>query len=65
LCAEREDPVPRIVEGRKLGDELGTPTLIINGWMLPPPPNEDELGKMIEAVLQGKSPLSIDKKYMR
>lgn len=61
VCIKNTDPIPRVVEGKRLGKELdvrGTPTVIINGWKMGRPPSEQELETMIRAVLAGKSPVS-------
>jgi protein-disulfide isomerase len=39
-------------------DVQGTPTLIVNGWKLGRPPSEEELDRMVKAILAGKSPVS-------
>jgi protein-disulfide isomerase len=60
-CINRPDTVHRIEEGKELGVKLdvkGVPTLIVNGWMLERPPSPEELNAMVEAVLDGKSPVS-------
>lgn len=59
-CAESKDPIPRVVEGKQLGEKLdvkGTPTLIVNGWMLARTPTARELDDMVKGVLAGKSPV--------
>jgi protein-disulfide isomerase len=59
-CASRTETVSRIEVGRQLGAKLdvkGTPTLIINGWMLARPPSAKDLDDMVKAVLAGKSPV--------
>jgi protein-disulfide isomerase len=56
-CLKRDDPRGLIGEGKRLATKLdvkGTPTLIINGWMLGRPPNEQELNQMVLRVLAGK-----------
>jgi protein-disulfide isomerase len=58
-CVKRADPIPRLEEGKKLGDRLNvkaTPTVIINGWMLPEPPTSEELGSLVRTILAGKDP---------
>jgi protein-disulfide isomerase len=63
-CIKKTDSIPRIEEGKKLGTTLdvqGTPTLIVNGWKLPHPPNAEELDGMVKAVLAGKSPVPPNK----
>lgn len=59
-CAQKNVPIPRVVEGKKLGEQLDiqvTPTLIVNGWKLGRPPTAEDLDRMVKAVLSGKSPL--------
>jgi protein-disulfide isomerase len=59
VCMQSDEPEPRIVEGRTLGEKLmvrGTPTLIVNGWKLGRPPKLGELEQMVKAILAGKSP---------
>jgi protein-disulfide isomerase len=59
-CIKRTDPIPRIEGGKKLGTTLdvqGTPTLIVNGWMLGHPPTEDDLDEMVKKILAGKAPV--------
>ncbi|WP_116811947.1 DsbA family protein [Steroidobacter cummioxidans] len=58
-CMQRRDPVPRVVEGHQLGDQLsirGTPTVVINGWLLSRPPSLDEFDRMAKLVLAGGVP---------
>jgi len=58
-CIKRTDPIPRVLEGKALGNQLdvqGTPTVVINGWKLGRPPTLDELDHMVRAILAGKSP---------
>lgn len=59
VCLKRSNPVTRIEAGKQLGAKWGvqgTPTLIVNGWMLPRPPREQELDKMVQNILAGKEP---------
>jgi protein-disulfide isomerase len=59
-CIKKTDPIARVEEGKALGAKLdvkGTPTIIINGWMLGRPPSEAELNQMVQRVLAGKSPV--------
>lgn len=59
-CILKTDPIPRVVEGKRLGQQLniqGTPTLIINGWKLSVPPSAEELDRMVRAILAGRSPV--------
>jgi protein-disulfide isomerase len=60
-CIHSTDPIPRVVEGLQLGKKLdiqATPTVIMNGWRLGHPPSEEDLDRMTERVLAGKSPVS-------
>jgi protein-disulfide isomerase len=60
-CIKSTDPIPRVAEGKALGNQLdvqGTPTVVINGWKLGRPPTLDELAHMVKAILAGKSPVS-------
>lgn len=60
-CVGNDAQVPRIVEGKQLAQAFnvrGTPTLLINGWKLSASPTSSELSRMIDAVLQGKPPIS-------
>lgn len=59
-CIKRTEPVPRVTEGKALGNQLdvqGTPTVVINGWKLGRPPTPDELDHMVKSILAGKSPV--------
>jgi protein-disulfide isomerase len=59
-CVKRSDAIPGVEEGRAFGKKLdvqGTPTVIINGWKLGHPPNEQELDQIVQRVLAGKSPV--------
>jgi protein-disulfide isomerase len=60
-CVNRTDPIQRVEDGKQFGKALNvqaTPTLIVNGWKLGRPPTEDELDRMVKAVLAGKNPIS-------
>jgi protein-disulfide isomerase len=60
-CIRRTDPIPRVTEGKALGNQLdvqGTPTVVINGWKLGRPPTLEELDQMVKVILAGKSPIS-------
>jgi protein-disulfide isomerase len=59
-CIKSGNPLPRIEKDKQLGAKLdvkGTPTLIVNGWMLARPPTTEELDAMVKAILSGKSPV--------
>ena len=59
-CVKRTEPLERVVEGRKLAEQLdvrGTPTVIVNGWQLRRPPDATELDAMVKKILEGKNPV--------
>jgi protein-disulfide isomerase len=56
-CTKREGQSPRIQAGQRLAADLGakgTPTLLVNGWMLGGPPSLDKLQSMVSTLLSGK-----------
>lgn len=60
-CLQGEQSLRRIIEGKQLAEQLavrGTPTVVVNGWMLGRPPSAEELERMVKLVLAGKSPVS-------
>jgi protein-disulfide isomerase len=59
-CIERPATPDRVQKGKEMGDEMrikGTPTVLINGWMLPYPPTYKEVRQMILALKKGKDPI--------
>ena len=59
-CIKKTVPIPHVEEGKALGSKLdvqGTPTVIINGWKLGRPPNQQELDGMVKRILAGRSPV--------
>ena len=59
-CVADTVTVARIENGRALGKQLdvqGTPTVLVNGWRLPMPPDSAELSSIISEVLAGKRPV--------
>jgi len=61
FCIQKKSPLPRVELGKQWGTKLdiqGTPTVIINGWLLGRIPNADELDSMVRAILAGKSPVA-------
>lgn len=61
VCIKSEAAIPLVVQGKRLGAELnvqGTPTIIVNGWMLVRPPSATELESMMNAILAGKTPIA-------
>lgn len=60
-CVEKAPTFARIDSGLAIGREIGvrgTPTVLLNGWLLEVPPPKGELTRAIEAVLKGRSPFS-------
>jgi protein-disulfide isomerase len=60
-CAETEDPGlrARIDESKSFGIELGvraTPTIMIDGWRFPIPPDANEILRVVAAVRAGEQP---------
>lgn len=58
-CAADTSTVARIEAGVALGAQIhvrGTPTVIVNGWRFPTPPDESVLSETIRALLAGKPP---------
>lgn len=54
-CLDSPEALQRVQRGRALGDSLGvtsTPTVIINGWRIVPPPYES-LGPTIDSIRSG------------
>jgi len=61
-CVQSNEPVTRIVEGRRLAEKLniqGTPTVVINGWKFPHPPGAERLDRIVQAILAEESPASV------
>jgi protein-disulfide isomerase len=60
-CVKQETPLQQVEAGKKAGEQLdvrATPTIIINGWKLAQPPGPTELKRMVQAILEGKSPVA-------
>ena len=58
-CVSQTTPVRRVQEGIDLAERLdlkGTPSIIINGWLLGGPPSESELEAMIARTIREGSP---------
>ena len=59
-CTASSEPLPRVERGLSIGRRLaiqGTPTALINGWLLSVVPNSaEEYTRMIRAVLRGEEP---------
>lgn len=55
-CARSGDTPPRVRDGISLAQDLGvmaTPTILINGWRYPNPPNIATLEKFVDAARAG------------
>jgi protein-disulfide isomerase len=56
-CLDREEPAARIkadsVAGRRIG-VLGTPTIMVNGWLIHGPPTFERLSALIERELASR-----------
>lgn len=55
-CVMETPTTPRIEHGRALGERMGvtaTPTVLVNGWRMPRPPQPDELRAALDVVLAG------------
>jgi hypothetical protein len=62
-CRTANASFPRIEYGRALAERVGatgTPTILINGWMLPRTPSLAELRSGVRAVLAGLTPAEGD-----
>lgn len=60
-CIKREAP-SRITAGRDWANKLevnATPTIIVNGWQFVSTPSESTLIRVIEALLEGRSPQDV------
>lgn len=60
-CSQDTALVVRVERGRALGEALGlkgTPTVLVNGWRLPEPPDSVTLFAMAERILEGREPIA-------
>lgn len=58
-CLDRTEPVERVVQGKLLTAKFGlrgTPSILVNGWLLQRPPSTDELDGIVREVLKGGAP---------
>ncbi len=63
-CYERDLEPFRVEGGLRVASELGiraTPTVVVNGWVLPVPPSADELLRITAEVRQGRAPFASEK----
>lgn len=59
-CMQETHVLPRVQSGRRLAQEFGaqgTPTVLINGWLLPLPPSLDELDQYVSRIVSGREPV--------
>lgn len=62
LACTRTATFARIDSGLTFGrriDLLGTPTIIVNGWQFPSPPQPELLSRVIDEVMAGRDPRSV------
>ena len=58
-CLTASEPPSLVVAGKKLAESAGvraTPTLAVNGWILPRPVTIDELRRIVDTFLEGSDP---------
>jgi protein-disulfide isomerase len=58
-CLDSTHPIERVVQGKRLTIKFGvrgTPTILVNGWLLPRTPSVDELDGIVREVLKGGTP---------
>ncbi len=58
-CVDSTQPIERVVQGTRLASKFGvrgTPTILVNGWLLPRPPSADEFDRIVREVLKGETP---------
>lgn len=58
-CVIATETSKSIVEAKVLAEKIavkGTPTLIVNGWMLPIPPSLEQFDQIVRNVTDGKPP---------
>lgn len=59
-----EPAVPRIEAGKRAAALLhvsATPTIVVNGWVLPTPPTSKELSALVRAFSRGEQPFGRDR----
>ena len=58
-CMTEAQLIDRVEQGRRVGDALGipgTPTFVVNGWMLRRPPSLEDFERIVSNVLNGRMP---------
>lgn len=56
-CVNDTKPLERIEHSKKLADKFGvkgTPTVLVNGWMLPAPPSPENFDKIVQNTAEGR-----------
>ena len=56
-CIQETGEMARVSEGRRLGEAIGvrgTPTILVNGWRYPRPPDHRQLTQVVSDALAGK-----------
>jgi protein-disulfide isomerase len=60
-CTGETDVVPKISAGLAYGQKIGvtgTPTVLVNGWLLPSVPTEERLRSAIDSLQRGVDPFA-------
>ncbi len=58
-CINKGDRDPKVEQGIAFGNRIdarGTPTILLNGWMLAAPPSLAQLRESVRAIRDGKPP---------
>lgn len=67
-CALDAAKVERIEAGLAFGERIGltgTPTVLINGWMLSGPPSKERLRVLVEQITKGEDPFKKKRRFAR
>ncbi len=57
-CLRDQTIVDRVERDRQVGELIGvsaTPTVVVNGWLLPQPPSESEFARIVSLAASGKT----------
>lgn len=58
-CLNGSESLQRVLQAKSIGEKIGipsTPTIIVNGWMLPSLPSAENFDKIIDNVVDGRAP---------
>jgi protein-disulfide isomerase len=58
-CVNDTRPLQRVEQGKTLGDAIGvraTPTIIVNGWMVPGLPSPEDFDEIVNNIVDGRPP---------